>query len=351
MLGLLFIFCAALLLSAAFALSSTSHRCRCRPNQAYWLSVKEWDAFNASASGRLDAVSSLVGSPCHDPNFNSSICKKVKASMMNSTWRASQPGAVQWHNWESKPKANESCEIRENQEIPCHQGRVSLYSLIADSEDQIQQAVRFAQERNIHLRCVENFVPHGSPKDQDGQGPTVTIEAGLQLAELYKGLGAKGHMVVGGYSHGVGAAGGYVQGGGHSILGPWKRMASDNALQFRVITTCGGVVIANEYKNQDLFWALRGVGGLKAWQDDMTYRQEPILKFLEPGRMGAYLNKTNLQEPNSRERITPVCSENWDEQKIVQGFKKVCPYISLQLIHEEDYTPQTLYAARTGNIA
>ncbi|KAL2389949.1 hypothetical protein RJ035_001749 [Blastomyces gilchristii] len=89
----------------------------------------------------------------------------------------------------------------------------------------------------------------------------------------------------------------------------------------------------------------------KAWQDDMTYRQEPILKFLEPGRMGAYLNKTNLQEPNSRERITPVCSENWDEQKIVQGFKKVCPYISLQLIHEEDYTPQTLYAARTGNIA
>ncbi|EQL36557.1 hypothetical protein BDFG_01937 [Blastomyces dermatitidis ATCC 26199] len=158
MLGLLFIFCAALLLSAAFALSSTSHRCRCRPNQAYWPSVKEWDAFNASAS--------------------------------------------------------------------------------------------------------ENFVPHGSPKDQDGQGPTVTIEAGLQLAELYKGLGAKGHMVVGGYSHGVGAAGGYVQGGGHSILGPWKRMASDNALQFRVITTCGGVVIANEYKNQDLFWALRGVGGL-----------------------------------------------------------------------------------------
>ncbi|PGH09529.1 hypothetical protein GX51_00634 [Blastomyces parvus] len=289
MLGLPFIFCAILLLPAAFALSSTPHRCRCRPHQACWPSVKEWDAFNASVSGGLIAVSPL-GSPCHDPNFDPAICEQLKASMLNSTWRASQPGAVQWYVWESRPKTNESCEIDENRETPCEQGKVSLYSLIAHSEHQIQQAVRFAQKRNLRLvvrntghdfsgrstapeslqifthplkdiAFVENFVPHGSPNDQEGQGPAVTIGAGVQLAEMYKYLGTKGHMVVGGYSHGVGAAGGYVQGGGHSILGPWKGMASDNALQFRVITACGNIVIANEYKHQDLFWALRGGGG------------------------------------------------------------------------------------------
>ncbi|KKZ64554.1 hypothetical protein EMCG_01433 [[Emmonsia] crescens] len=262
MLGLLFIFCAALLFPTAFAASSPPRRCRCRLHQACWPSAKEWHSFNASVSGSLIAVKP-VGYVCHDPNFDSSICEQLMTSMNNSTWRSSQPGAVQWYNWESRPKTNESCEIGESREIPCRQGKISLYSLIADSEDQIRRAVRFAQKRNIRLDVVfaENFVPHGSPDDQEGQGPAVTIGAGVQLAELYKEVGTKGQMVVAGYAHGVGAAGGYVQGGGHSILGPWKGMASDNVLQFRVITACGEIVVANEYKNQDLFWALRGGGG------------------------------------------------------------------------------------------
>jgi hypothetical protein len=41
---------------------------------------------------------------------------------------------------------------------------------------------------------------------------------------------------VAGFSSTVGAAGGYIQGGGHSILGPWKGLASDHALQFSVVT-------------------------------------------------------------------------------------------------------------------
>ncbi|OJD16887.1 hypothetical protein AJ78_02985 [Emergomyces pasteurianus Ep9510] len=289
MLKLLFIICASLLFPDASAASSARHHCRCLPHQACWPSVERWVAFNTSVSGSLIALKP-VGSACHDPNFDSYICEQLKASMMNSTWRASQPGAVQWVNWESRPKTNESCEIGENREIPCHQGKISLYSLIAYSEDQIRKAVRFAQERNIRLVIrntghdfagrstapeslqifthllkdvvfTENFIPYGSPGDQEGQGPAVTIGAGVQLAELYKELGAKGQMAVAGSAHGVGAAGGYVQGGGHSILGPWKGMASDNVLQFRVILASGQIVVANKHKNQDLFWALRGGGG------------------------------------------------------------------------------------------
>ncbi|KAK2803494.1 hypothetical protein FQN50_006929 [Emmonsiellopsis sp. PD_5] len=198
--------------------------------------------------------------------------------------------AVQWANWEARPKTNESCEIGVNQAVPCGQGKISLYSVLADSEDQIQHAVRFAGKHRLRLvikntghdfsgrstapeslqistRLLkdivfsETFVPDGSPDNQQDEGPAVTIGAGVQLAEMYEQLAAKGQMVVGGYSHGVGAAGGYVQGGGHSILGPWKGMASDNALQFRVVLASGEIIIANKYRNQDLFWALRGGGG------------------------------------------------------------------------------------------
>lgn len=91
MLGLLFIFYAALLFPTAFAASSPPRRCRCRLHQACWPSVKEWHAFNASVSGSLIAVKP-VGYACHDPNFDSSICEQLMTSMNNSTWRASQPG-------------------------------------------------------------------------------------------------------------------------------------------------------------------------------------------------------------------------------------------------------------------
>lgn len=38
-------------------------------------------------------------------------------------------------------------------------------------------------------------------------------------------------------------------------------MASDNALEFIVVDARGDLVTANDYQNQDLFWALRGGGG------------------------------------------------------------------------------------------
>ncbi|KAJ5167687.1 uncharacterized protein N7482_003281 [Penicillium canariense] len=62
-------------------------------------------------------------------------------------------------------------------------------------------------------------------------------------------------------THTVGAAGGYIQGGGHSPFGHWKGLASDNALEFEIVTANGALVTANSYQNTDLFWALRGGGG------------------------------------------------------------------------------------------
>jgi FAD/FMN-containing dehydrogenase len=87
--------------------------------------------------------------------------------------------------------------------------------------------------KNIELS--ENFKPAGSPKNLS-EGSAITIGAGVSLQELYSAAGKKGKTVVAGASHTVGAAGGYIQGGGHSFLGPWKGMSTDNVLEYTVVT-------------------------------------------------------------------------------------------------------------------
>lgn len=80
---------------------------------------------------------------------------------------------------------------------------------------------------------------------------------------------------------------------------------------------------------------LRGWYGPKSFreqkesQDDITYRQEPILKSLEPGRMGVYLNEANSQEQNFQQ-------EFWGEN-----------YLRLYAIKKR-YDPYDLFITRLG---
>lgn len=81
----------------------------------------------------------------------------------------------------------------------------------------------------------DGFFPDGCKSEGEGES-VVTIGAGIQLKELYAAALARRKTLVAGFSNTVGAAGGYILGGGHSPLSPWKGMASDNALQFTVVT-------------------------------------------------------------------------------------------------------------------
>ncbi|KAL4878800.1 hypothetical protein BJY04DRAFT_229664 [Aspergillus karnatakaensis] len=266
-----------------FARSPLPH-CRCTPHEPCWPSPSAWNDLNKSVNGSLVAVEP-VASICHaEPR--GAACQAVRGQWTNSTWRAIHPGAVQWENWEAWPEKDEYCYI-ETLHKPCGQGRVSLYSVQATSASDIQAAVRFAKEHNLRLaiknsghcflgrstapeslqiftnrmtdiEIVDDFIPEGGT---NSEGPTVTVSAGVNLKQLYATLGETGRIVVAGSAHTVGAAGGFIQGGGHSFLGPWKGMASDHALQFTVVTANGELVIANKYRNSDLFWALRGGGG------------------------------------------------------------------------------------------
>lgn len=91
--------------------------------------------------------------------------------------------------------------------------------------------IRTREMDDIELN--EDFVPEGG---ESGKGPAVTVGAGVQLFKLYRFCHEKNVTVVGGFSSTVGVAGGYIQGGGHSILSPWKGLASDHVLQYTVVT-------------------------------------------------------------------------------------------------------------------
>ncbi|KND93023.1 hypothetical protein TOPH_02171 [Tolypocladium ophioglossoides CBS 100239] len=276
-------------LSQGLATESQGHRCRCRPHRPCWPSHDKWHALNSSIDGNLAAVLP-VAHACKEPFLDASACNASTAKSTDSAWRAAQPGAVQWTNWEAWPERNQTCYFDSSKNIPCGQGRVSLFSALVDKAEHIQAAVRFAATYDLRLaiknsgHCflgrstapeslqistnkmksiafTDQFRPAGASPRQLGKGPAVTIGAGVNLKELYAAAAKLNLTLVAGLAHTLGAAGGYIQGGGHSPLGNWKGMASDNALEFTVVNAKGELVPANDYQNQDLFWALRGGGG------------------------------------------------------------------------------------------
>ncbi|RPA97303.1 FAD-binding domain-containing protein [Choiromyces venosus 120613-1] len=262
-------------------------RCRCLPTDSCWPTPSEWASFNTSVSGSLIAVKP-VASPCHDPTFDQAACEDAKTNYNSSAWRGSFPGGYQQVNFETSAVKNESCYPDTPRSSPCGQGNVPVYAVAATSPAQIQKAVDFARERNLRLviknsghdylgrsagrgslqiwthnmKSIEfsdSFTPETCTWKKGEEA--VTIGAGVQLKQLYSALKDKGKTAVIGLANTVGAAGGYIQGGGHSPLGPWKGMASDNAYQFTIVTADSKHITANECQNSDLFWALRGGGG------------------------------------------------------------------------------------------
>lgn len=238
--------------------------CRCTPDQPCWPTDDDWEALNSTIDGNLLALKPLAY-PCHSSHFNAAECGYIQSNAHNSSYRALQPGATQYENWGSSPERDEQCYAASPQSVPCGQGRIPLFSAAVRTARDIQAAVKFAARHNVKLAIrntghdflgrstapsslqiftgnmkgivlADNFVPAVPTGTAPPRGVrAVTVDAGVQLGELYEYLGSKGAMVVGGFSSTVGMAGGYIQGGGHSAMGWLHGMASDNALEFQVV--------------------------------------------------------------------------------------------------------------------
>lgn len=232
---------------------------------ASWPSSSEWNQLRARVGSRLIQPQA--------PWATLLPRSKVPERLVNPWYLEEQPGATQstgmYRAWTSTP---------------------SGYAVAAESADDIVAAINFARSHNVRLvvkgtghdyfgrssgsqrslliwthrmrRVVvhDSFVPQGARLGTQGV-PAVSTHAGNRWLEAYKAATQAGLYIQGGGCTSVGACGGFALGGGFGSFS--KRFGSGAAgvLEMEVVCADGSVRVCNEFKNADLFWALKGGGG------------------------------------------------------------------------------------------
>jgi FAD binding domain len=305
------------------ALSATAPRKRCTAHDACWPSASIWQRFNSSVSSRLIA-SRPSAATCHDPGFSAAACENVRSNWTSSDWRTDQVGAYAGILWEL---GDQACFPWTPRNQTCEQGLVAPISLDARHVKDIQAAVKFASEHDLYLTVKntghdhlgrssgdgsfaiwthnmkgrewhDKFIPSKAPADVQDI-PAVTLQPGEQWLDVYHDAGAHNVIVAGGAARTVGAAGGYVLGGGHSPFSFYYGLAADNVLEMSLVTPRGEHVILNEYTDPEYFWAVRGGGG-SAWGviTSVTYKTHPSPKYIQVAILQA-----NMSTPEAYRKV------------------------------------------------
>ncbi|KAF9893889.1 hypothetical protein FE257_010059 [Aspergillus nanangensis] len=279
-LSLLALLCAIYL---ALAPTRVNSRCRNRPGDPGWPSLSAWSHLNASLNFNLVDLRPIA-SVCHEPISDQPACNIVQRMSSSGRWRTGQPGALINTFWESGFGSNETCSLSDWPES-CHQGRIPLYAALVESPQEVQTAVNFARQHNLRLVVrntghdgagsssgpdtfqiftgrLDSIQYHPAGSNRSVGAPAVSVGAGVLIGDLYAHGRQNGFIVTGGDSATVGAAGGFIQGGGvPGFLGYTWGLAVDNVVEFEVVTAAGDLITANANQHADLFWALRGGGG------------------------------------------------------------------------------------------
>ncbi|KKP02623.1 ent-kaurene oxidase [Trichoderma harzianum] len=259
-----------------------------------------WKSLNDSVSGRLH-LASPAGLPCFtsyesawglDANApNAAQCQTVKSGLSTSLDIISRFGGYHNPTFSTCMRRGQKCTLTATEGIrndTCFQGTVPDYYVDAQSVEDIQKSLQFAQQYKLPVTIkntghdyrggsagvntfaiwthnfapdpviTENFTPDECPSPV---GPVVTYHAGQIGTHLYNSLQGTGYMIVAGSCPSVGPSGGWVAGAGHGIFTPSFGLGVDNVQQMKVVLPNGTYVTANRCQNQDIFFALRGGGG------------------------------------------------------------------------------------------
>lgn len=197
--------------------------------------------------------------------------------------------------------ANQSCDPFTAQSTPCLLGNYAYYTVNATSSADVVAAINFARTKNVrfvirntgheYVRCrvvevtkanmfncsykggstgagsLSIWTQHlktaqfSDWSDSSYKGKAFKMGAGILGYEAVTLAAAQGLVILSGTCPTVGAAGGYLQGGGHSALSTNFGLAADQVLEWEVATAAGKIVKASRTTNSDLYWALSGGGG------------------------------------------------------------------------------------------
>lgn len=304
----------------------------CVPGHPCFPSDAALEEFNRTVYGRLRSERPIA-SVCYpsDSSYDLKACSARNASSSSFTYRTHHFASLVYTNWEqcdtqvcpfplSSTLLNPSVPLASSS---CEQANVPSYAVHAQTEEDVQRYVSFATKHNLRI-VIKNtghdllgrsagkggfalwthhlqqkvYHPTFKPSNctcnprhicqaasdtsqHEGEPPmsslgAITLGAGVQWADAYKFASEHGRHIVGGASTTVGAAGGYLQGGGHSYLTPSYGLAVDNLLEARIVASDGHLYIVNQVSNPDLFWAIRGGGGA-TWGvvTSVTYQTRP----------------------------------------------------------------------------
>ncbi|KAL4997909.1 hypothetical protein BDV10DRAFT_201482 [Aspergillus recurvatus] len=258
-----------------------------------------WAALNETVGGRLYDGEPMLA-PCYSRYDGQAQipeaedCTLLQNNRRNGSFTSDQFGGYRQSNWGACQATGKSCTFDAGLTSPefsaeiCYQGSVSSKYVDARSVGDIQATLAFAEKNDLRLvikntghdytgrssgagslglwthniqppiKLERNFVPDACTK---AAGDVITFGAGQQFSGIYEFAYQHNYRVVGGASNTVGAAGGWITGGGHSMLSNELGLGADNVLQLRAVLPNGTYVTANRCQSQDIFYALRGGGG------------------------------------------------------------------------------------------
>ena len=243
--------------------------CRCRPNQACWPANQEWQSLQQSLTGRLSKPVSPIAACKED--WASQSCQLAIKNIHNPFFNESISGGTQSQGW-----------------LNGWDSQVSDYAVEASTTEDVVAAVNFARKHHLklvikgtghdylgrsnapdslliwthnmrHTSYDPAFVPNGC---HQRPVPAITVGAGTRWLEAYQEATGKHHRYVqGGGCTTVGAAGGFIQGGGFGSFSKKFGTGAGGVLQAELVTANGKVITANPCQHPDIFWAIRGGGG------------------------------------------------------------------------------------------
>ena len=129
------------------------------------------------------------------------------------------------------------------------------------------------------------------------------------MFEVYAVAANHNSTIIGGEDPDVGL-GGYITGGGHSLISAQYGLAADNILEFEVVNPTGEMLTLNECSNQDLFFAFRGVNILNL-RTRLSYIADRLTEQGGGSTFGVILSATF--------RTVPIPSMAWSHFTVTQS--------------------------------
>ncbi|KAI5122687.1 hypothetical protein M0805_009740 [Coniferiporia weirii] len=296
----------------------------------------ELSALNETVKGRLFRATPLA-LPCFSRYENTTHtvddarCSVVQSEYTLPELRAPFFGAYMQPEWETCQASHQQCLLDSPdptnpaafENSTCFLGSIAPYYIDVRNESDVQAAFDFAKRTGVKLSIKNsghdykgrssgpntlglwvhnlNSISYDAqfvPQSCEAQGTfnAVMIGTGTPWENVYDYAEENNITVIGGYHQTIAAGGGWLMGGGHSVLSPVYGLGVDRVLQVKVVTPDGKVRIANACQNPDLFWALRGGGGSTfGVVFDVTYKAEKQLS-LQVARLSFNGTAENLPE-------------------------------------------------------